>query len=151
MKLPSGLLLLDTGIYIRYSRGDGYSWLLQGTQNIQRTVLTAVVAAELYAGTRDRTEKLALDELCRAHRAMGHFSTPTAETWLQAGSLLRRAHDRFGHLDFARHFRDALIAVEAVQAGATLITENVRDFNRWKALLAASNQTLKIFKATARE
>jgi predicted nucleic acid-binding protein len=149
MDLPKGLMLLDTGIYIRYSRGEGYSRLLQDTQNIQRTVLTAVVAAELYAGTRDRAEKRALDELCRAHRAMRRFSCPSAETWFQAGLLLRRAHDRYGHLDFVQHFRDALIALEAVQAGATLITENARDFSRWKTLLAGSNQKLKIFRASS--
>src|SRR5256886_11119795 len=40
----------------------------------QRTILTAVVAAELYAGTHDHREKRALDELCKAHRALGHFS-----------------------------------------------------------------------------
>lgn len=148
MAFPSGLLLLDTGIYIRYTRGEGYDWLVRDPQKIQRTVLTSVVAAELYAGTRDRAEKRALDELCRAHHAMGHFSSPSAAVWIGAGMLVRRARKRQGNLNFAHHFRDVLIALETVHSGATLITENVKDFSRWKSLLANSNQTLKLLRVS---
>jgi predicted nucleic acid-binding protein len=140
--LPNGLLLFDTGIYIRFSRGEDYQWLGEDAQIFRRTILTAVVAGELYAGTRDRREKQALDELCRAHQALGRFSSPSPTAWVDAGILLRRA---FGHTDFVNHFRDLLIAVEAVRAGATLVTENVRDFARWRSLLASAQKKLKLF------
>ena len=52
--LPAGLLLFDTGIYIRFSRGEKYLWLGEDARIFQRTVLTAVVAAELYAGTHSQ-------------------------------------------------------------------------------------------------
>jgi predicted nucleic acid-binding protein len=143
---PAGLLLFDTGIYIRFSRGEDYFWLGEDARVFQRTILTAVVAAELYAGTHDQREKRALDELCRAHRSLGHFSSPSAVAWIHAGILLRRARRVFGQMDFVRHFRDLLIAVEAVRAGATLVTENVGDFTRWRILLASAKQTLKLFK-----
>jgi hypothetical protein len=48
--LPTGLLLFDTGIYIRFSRGEKYPWLGEDARIFQRAILTAVVAAELYAG-----------------------------------------------------------------------------------------------------
>jgi predicted nucleic acid-binding protein len=48
-------------------------------------------------------------------------------------------------MDFGRHFRDLLIAVEAARAGATLVTENVADFVRWRSLLASARKTLKLF------
>ena len=51
-----------------------------------------------------------------------------------------------GKLDFVRQFRDLLIALEAVRAGATLVTENARDFARWKSLLGSTRKTLKLFK-----
>ena len=89
--LPTGPLLFDTGIYIRFSRGEDYPWLGEDPQVFQRTILTAVVAAELYAGTRDHREKRTLDELCRAHHALGHFSSPPAAAWIDTGILLRRA------------------------------------------------------------
>ena len=65
--LPAGLLLFDTGIYIRFSRGEKYLWLGEDARIFQRTILTAVVAAELYAGTHSQQEKRALDELCQAY------------------------------------------------------------------------------------
>jgi predicted nucleic acid-binding protein len=146
--LPAGPLLFDTSIYIRFSRGERYAWLGEDAQVFQRTILTAVVAAELYAGARDHREKRALDELCRAHRSLGHLSSPPATTWIEAGILLRRARTAFGQMDFVHHFRDLLIALEAVREGATLVTENVRDFARWRSLLASAQKTLRLLDAS---
>lgn len=143
--LPTGPLLFDTGIYIRFSRGHDYSWLGEDAGVFQRTILTAVVAAELYAGTHDRREKRAVDELCHAHDALGHFSSPSAAAWIETGVLLRRARSAYGRIDFVHHFRDLLIAVEAIRARATLVTENAGDFARWKSLLASSRKILKVF------
>jgi predicted nucleic acid-binding protein len=143
--LPAGPLLFDTGIYIRFSRGGGYAWLGEDAGIFQRTILTAVVAAELYAGTQDHREKRALDELCRAHRSLGHLSSPPATAWIEAGILLRRARSAFGQIDYVHHYRDLLIALEAVREGATLVTENIRGFARWRSLLASAQKTLRIF------
>lgn len=149
--LPAGPLLFDTGIYIRFSRGEDYLWLGEDAGVFQRTILTTVVAAELYAGTRDRREKRTLDELCRAHDALGHFSTPSEAAWVETGIVLRRARNAPGQMDFAHHFRDLLIALEAVQAKATLVTENAGDFVRWKSLLASSRKHLKLLHPSTRE
>jgi predicted nucleic acid-binding protein len=144
--VPPGLLLFDTGIYIRFIRGENYPWLGTDAQIFQRTILTAVVASELYAGTRSKTEKRALDELCRAHQALGHFSAPTASAWTETGLLLRRASEKYGRMDFPLHFRDALIAMEALRSKATLVTENAADFARWKSLLGPPSRGLRVFK-----
>jgi predicted nucleic acid-binding protein len=143
--LPPGLLLFDTGVYIRFSRGEDYAWLGEDARVFQRTILTAVVAAELYAGTHDHQEKRALDELCRAHNSLGHFASPPAATWVETGILLRRARSGCGEIDFVRHFRDLLIALEAVRIGATLVTENIRDFARWRSLLSSAKRALRLF------
>ena len=42
--LPAGPLLFDTGVYIRFSRGENYLWLGEDARVFQRTILTAVVA-----------------------------------------------------------------------------------------------------------
>jgi len=146
ISLPPGPLLFDTGIYIRFSRGENYLWLGEDARVFQRTILTAVVAAELYAGTHNHREKRALDELCQAHRALGRFSSPAAAVWIDTGILRRRARSVFGQMDFVSHFRDLLIAVEAARARATLVTENVGDFARWRSILASAKKTLKLFK-----
>lgn len=144
--LPAGPLLFDTNIYIRFSRGEGHLWVGRDVQIVQRTIITAVVAAELYAGTRHAREKRALDALCQAYRAMGHFSAPSAASWIDAGILLRRARSIFGQMQFVLHFRDALIALEAARARATLVTENIDDFARWRSLLRSAGMPLKLFK-----
>ena len=104
-----------------------------------------MVAAELYAGTHNLQGKRALDELCQAHRALGYFSSPPGSACIDAGILLRRSRSTLGQVDFASYFRDLLIASEALQKGATLVTENSRDFARWKSLLASARKTLKLF------
>jgi predicted nucleic acid-binding protein len=106
---------------------------------------TAVVAAELYAGTHNHREKRALDELCQAYHALGHFSSPSKAAWIDTGILLCRTRSVFGEMESVQHFRDLLIAVEVVRAGASLVTENVRDFSRWRSLLASARKTLKLF------
>ena len=60
------------------------------------------------------------------------------------GILRRRARSAFG-MDFVHHFRDLLIAVEALRASATLVTENAGDCARSRSLLASARKTLKIF------
>src|SRR5258708_6900096 len=144
--LPAGPLLFDTGIYIRFSRGENYLWLVEDARVFQLTILTALVAAELYAGTRDHLQQRVLDELCRPLRALVHFSSPPGAHGIDAGIPLRRGRTALGKMNFVRHFRDLLIALEAVQAGATLVTENARDFARWKSLLNSTGKTLKLFK-----
>ena len=143
--LPAGLLLFDTGIYIRFGRGEKYPWLGEDARLFQRTILTAVVAAELYAGTHSQQEKRALDQLCQAHSALGHFSSPPGSAWIDTGILLRRSRSTFGQMDFVSHFRDLLIASEAMRTGATLVSENSRDFAGWKSLVVSSRKTLKLF------
>ena len=83
--LPEGPVLFDTSAYIRQIHEKAYPGLVQDAKLFQRTVLSAVVAAELYAGTRSAEDRRALDDLCGAHRALGKLSCLAQDTWLQAG------------------------------------------------------------------
>lgn len=142
--LPSGPVLFDTSIYIRHIREEKFEWL-EDRRLFRRTILTSVVAAELYAGTRSAQDKRDLDALCGSHRDLGHFSSPTRDLWIEAGVLMRRLKAILGDMHFAHHFRDALIALEAARAGATLVTEDVAHFKRWKSGIAAAGAALKLF------
>ena len=143
-ELPRGLLLFDTSAYIGQIRYGRYPWLASDRSIFERTVMTAVVAAELGAGCRSREDRAALASLCRAHAALGRLSFPSLENWTMAGDLLQRYARGFGTLRFADHFRDVLIALEALRHNATLVTENVADFRRWQKLLRSSGQSLRI-------
>ena len=45
----------------------------------------------------------------------------------------------------ADHFRDVLIALEAAEHHATLITENASDFLRWQKLFRSAGKGLAVF------
>lgn len=59
ISLPTGPLLFDTGIYIRFSRGENHLWLGEDARVFQLTILTAVV---------DRLKKI-----CRARSVFGEM------------------------------------------------------------------------------
>lgn len=151
MPIPRGRLLFDTSAYIRFFHQNAPSWLAIRRSRFERTILTAVVAAELYAGTRSTEEKQAVDELCLAHRSLGSFSSPSAELWLEAGVLLGRYARIYGNLRMADHFRDVLIVLEAANNGATLMTANARDFRRWQKLLRSTGRNLRMFDLNNRD
>jgi serine/threonine protein kinase len=60
-------------------------------------------------GHRATAVPRALDQLCQAHSALGHFSSPQGSAWIDTGILLRRYRSTFGQMDFVSHFRDLLI------------------------------------------
>lgn len=96
--LPPGLLLFDTSAYIRYIRLGAYPWFGNDERLFLRTVLSTVIAAELYAGARSADEKADLDILCKRHWAMGTLSTPNQDSWFPAGILLGRYARIYGAL-----------------------------------------------------
>jgi predicted nucleic acid-binding protein len=147
--IPGGPVLFDTSAYIRQIREQAYPWLARDRKLFQRSVLSVVVASELYAGTRSVEDKRALDGLCGAHRALGNLSCPGEDLWLQAGTLIRRYSRLRGEVRLSDHFRDVLIALEAVKNGATLMTENAQDFHRWQGLLRGAGQRLRVFDLRA--
>lgn len=145
IRLPHGKLMLDTSVYIRHVREQSYRWLEDDDAVIRRLLLTVVVAAELYAGARSAEEKGHLDALCQWHQRLGTLCSPTAVAWLEAGQILGRYARVYGGLQMVNHFRDILIALDAAKNGATLVTENARDFLRWQKLLRSTGRDLRLF------
>ena len=145
MRLPHGKLIFDTSVYIRHIREQSYGWIEDDVAVIRRTLLTVVIAAELYAGARSAEEKDHLDALCQWHQRLGTLCFPFATAWLEAGQMLGRYARVYGGLQMVNHFRDIHIALEAAKNGATLVTENARDFLRWQKLLRSTGHDLRLF------
>ncbi len=95
MNPPRGVLLFDTSVYIRHIGDGAFSWLAEDSKIISRSILTVVVAAELYAGARDAEEKEQLDALCQWHGALRTLSHPSADSWLHGGASTRMAASFF--------------------------------------------------------
>jgi len=107
-------------------------------------VMSAVVIQELTAGAVDKSGVQRWDASRRSHEKAGTLLVPNAEDWWLAGkvlnSLLRRLKSEAGgmtprvqKIDQWRIVRDVLIARTAKRAGALLVTDNIKDFEKIKS------------------
>jgi predicted nucleic acid-binding protein len=100
--------------------------------------LSSVVMAELYAGTRSSDESRILDKIVASVDARGRLVTPTAQEWIIAGRLMGRAIRLYGAVRPRDHLADILIVVSAARLKGTAVTANLRHFERWVQIAAAS-------------
>lgn len=103
--------------------------------------MSAVVLQELTAGAKDAAEVRGHEESRKYYESRGRLLVPTGEDWWLAGKVLNslhrglRSHKR-GRItaiskgEQQRILRDVLIALTARRAGATVVTENVADFEK---------------------
>lgn len=107
--------------------------------------LSSIVLAEMLAGAPDRD----VIKFWRAAQAfavnLDRFIVPDSEDWLQAGLVLQRLSQQAKRENFGstpkfspeerqRLFNDCLLAVSCRRAGATVVTDNVKDFERLSAV-----------------
>ena len=104
-------------------------------------VMSAVVMQELAAGAVDDSELKLLHAAHRAYEKEGRLLVPLGDDWWQAGkvlnSLLRGLKSKregltpkLPHTEKHRIISDVLIAVTARRAKATIITDNLKDFEK---------------------
>lgn len=127
----SGWRLWDTCSYVRRFADPAIDARIATDIRSRRFLLCSVVAMELYAGTRDAATKRALDALVRSLGALDLLVSPTLEDYQDVGVGLQRYRRAKGAIQPRFHFRDALIAACAARRGAVIVTENVRDLERW--------------------
>ncbi len=121
----------DTNVYIRYRPATFPAGFF----------MSAVVLQELTAGAKDAAAVRAYEESRKYYQGLNRLLVPTGEDWWLAGKVLNslhrglRSHKR-GHItaiskgEQQRILRDVLIALTARRAGATVVTENVSDFEK---------------------
>jgi len=124
-------MVFDTNVYVAALReGLGGASFGRLEEAAPRTFLASVVSAELRAGALDEAGRRAVIELGQHFQRVGRVVVPTAGSWNDAGDLLARIARR--EPSFRTKVRglwnDALIALSARQIGATLVTENLHDF-----------------------
>ena len=124
-------LVFDTSVYIAAMRSGPSSLThLMLQDDLPRTYLASVVAAELRAGSRTESARRAVHEFTGWADRVGRVVTPGASDWERAGDVLgriRRTEPRL-RSKVPSLWNDVLIALSARQIGATLVTRNVEDF-----------------------
>lgn len=138
------LALFDTSIYVPYLRGEAYTTLIESAVRAGQVRLSAVVLAELYAGTRSSRDKADLDAVLRAYQSLGFLIVPTSEDWARAGQGIRRYCHLYGDIEPREHMNDVLILLSGARAGAQVVTENARPFIRWAALFGRMRVAVRV-------
>lgn len=124
-------VIFDTNIYIRAihrgSPSTEYSLLID---SLPFTYLSSVVSAELYAGAGDSFGVNLVQGFVSRSERVGRIVTPTHSTWSEAGRILAKIGKQApGYKSkFPALFNDILIALSALQIGATVYTNNEGDF-----------------------
>lgn len=106
--------------------------------------MSAVVIQELAAGALDGSKLKELGSLAREYEKEGRLLVPNGEDWWYAGQILnslsRAANPKSGvrisrisKTEQQRILRDVLIARTAKSAGVTIVTSNLKDFEKIRA------------------
>lgn len=120
-------IIIDTNIYIDiFNRG-----LQKNLHNPLKYVvfLAHPVLHELWMGAKGKLEIKHLSEFQKRFVQLKRIVVPTVATLIAIGKACQKLR-RSGRLDptHPKHYNDISIAVLARQVGATVITQNVRDF-----------------------
>ena len=123
---------LDTNIYIRAFRDRDRLTQLKRflIRTGTRVRMSAVVALEMRAGARTASQEQAVRDLIAPYAERDRVIVPSHEAYMESGRVLAALAAREGH-DLSRAgslVNDVLIAASCREAGACLVTDNVRDF-----------------------
>ena len=139
------LIVFDTSVYISFYRREAYASLVESHERRLQVRLCSVVLLELYAGARSRKAKRELDQINRLYARQGFLITPLHEDWVRAGILMERYIRLHGRIEPRDHLNDLLILLCTAKAGATLATENVRDYVRWQKMFKQEGQSCALW------
>jgi predicted nucleic acid-binding protein len=118
----------DTNILIGWLRERKYSDLLFGPGLVR--YLSSIVAMELYAGAHLKKDKDGVDRIYNIFNKTRRIVVPEKSSFPKAGIVLDDLRTRQGY-DLKKTVslsHDVLIALSALSIGATVITENQKDF-----------------------
>jgi len=127
-------LLIDTNVYIDWLNAGRHEHILFQPEAVK--YLSAVVLMELRAGAFTPADRRILERLETAFRKAGRLLAPSLAVFADAGDTLRRLQVDRGFGIGARHSitNDVLIALSARSIGATVVTQNERDYRAIQAV-----------------
>lgn len=137
-------LILDTSIYIDFINANTYREWVFVRDYPARLYLSAVVLMELYAGAHRRSDVKLIDALRKPFAKRRMIVVPTAQDYAMAGQILARLQELRGY-DLKKSYglaNDALIALSAYRIGATVVTQNQRDFESIREIRTFSLQVV---------
>jgi predicted nucleic acid-binding protein len=122
-------LLFDTSVWVEHLRRAALADVIGKLRGRFVLMMDSVVAAELRAGCRSKSERGFVGRLLAPYEAAHRLLCPTAGDFERAALALSRLRER-GRLPSGAKgaLLDGLIATMAVREGALLVTHNAADF-----------------------
>jgi predicted nucleic acid-binding protein len=127
-------VVIDTNVYVDWINRGQHEAVLFQPETVK--YLSAVVLMELRAGAFSPSDRRLLQRLQTAFERAGRVLTPSRGVFAEAGDALRRLQADRGYKIGASHSiaNDVLIALSARSIGATLVTQNDRDYRAIQAV-----------------
>ena len=138
------LQIFDSSVLIPWFRSRTYDELVTSALQSRRFLLCSVVWMELYAGTRDQTDKRELDRMEQRLSRINRIITPQTRDFYLAGQMISYYSRTYGEIKPRDHVCDVLIALCAANVEAELVTENAEHMQIWQRVLARSGQRLNL-------
>lgn len=131
-------VVIDTNIYVDWLNEGQHEAVLFQREAVK--YLSAVVLMELSAGAFSARDRRLVREITSAFARVGRILVPTVANYEEAGDVLRRLQESRGYTVASAYglVDDVLVALSARSIGATVITQNERDF--------VAIQTIRPFK-----
>jgi predicted nucleic acid-binding protein len=121
-------VIIDTNLYVDWLNEGRHETVLFQRETVK--YLSAVVLMELSAGAFSVRDRKLVQEVKSAFARVGRILVPSFTTYEEAGDVLRRLQESRGYTMASAYAltNDVLIALSALSIGATVITQNERDF-----------------------
>jgi predicted nucleic acid-binding protein len=121
-------LVLDTNLYIDWLNTGEYEEIVFQPHAVK--FLSAVVVMELFAGAFTARDRKLLQGIVSTFTKLGRILTSSTALYREAGDMLRQIRTERGYDVGKSHSltNDVLIALSARSIGATVVTQNKRDF-----------------------
>lgn len=121
-------IVIDTNIYVDWLNRGKHEEVLFQREAVK--YLSAVVMMELSAGAFSVRDRRLIRTVTTAFAKAGRILVPTVAIYDEAGDVLRRLQiaQRYTLSGAYGLVNDVLIALSARSIGATVITQNERDF-----------------------
>ena len=131
-------IVIDTNVYVDWLNEGQHEAILFQREAVK--YLSAVVLMELSAGAFSTRDRRLVREVTSAFAKVGRILVPSVTIYEEAGDVLRRLQESRGYTVASAYglVNDVLIALSARSIGATVITQNERDF--------VAIQTIRPFK-----
>jgi predicted nucleic acid-binding protein len=140
----NGPLVFDTSVFVHLIRGRGDDRIVIDPVTAGQGYLSAVVAHELWAGTRSREDADALGLVLRGFERLGAVLIPSYDDWVLSGRLLQRYQRVHGAIVPKDHAHDVLIVLCAAQVQGTVVTANLRHLDRWARMARRAGRQVRV-------